>query len=119
MNKKVKRKKLTKWEAECIYENLKPTLDYKDLKNSGLVIEAVPEILDLKHRIGWKRYFFHLEFDDLRFFPIPPFFISLPLKRIIKEVEAHAPADAIFATNTSGLLVEEIAKAHSKFGFKF
>ena len=48
----MKRKKLTKWEAECIYENLKPTLDYKDLANSDLVIEAVPEILDLKHRIG-------------------------------------------------------------------
>ena len=29
-------------------------------------------------------------------------------------MEAHAPSDAIFATNTSGLLVEEIASAHSK-----
>jgi len=74
---------MTKWDSELVFENLKPTLDYADIANSQLIIEAVPEILDLKHRI-------------------------------IKEVEAHAPADAIFATNTSGLLVHEIASAHSR-----
>ena len=51
--KKVKRKKLTKWESECIFENLKSTLEYKDIGNSDLVIEAVPEILDLKHRVSF------------------------------------------------------------------
>ena len=52
LNKKVKRKHISKWDAECIYENLKPTLDYSDLANSDLIIEAVPEILELKHRVS-------------------------------------------------------------------
>lgn len=52
LSKKVKKKRLTKWDAECIFENLKPTLDYQDISNAGLVIEAVPEILDLKHRVS-------------------------------------------------------------------
>jgi len=82
LQKKVKRRKMSQWDADIIKERLKPTLDYSAVANSDLIIEAVPEILDLKHRI-------------------------------IKEVEAVAKPDHVFATNTSGLLVREIAQAHS------
>jgi 3-hydroxyacyl-CoA dehydrogenase len=51
------------------------------MAKSGLIIEAVPEVLDLKHRI-------------------------------IREIVPIAPKDHIFATNTSGLLVKDIAQAH-------
>jgi len=81
LNKKVKKKRLSKWDSEIIYENLKPTLNYEDMAKSGLIIEAVPEVLDLKHRI-------------------------------IREIVPIAPKDHIFATNTSGLLVKDIAQAH-------
>merc|ERR1711937_1117470 len=81
--KRVKRRKFTQWNADVIAERLTPTLDYSKIANSDIIIEAVPEVLDLKHRI-------------------------------IKEVEAVAKSDAVFATNTSGLLVREIAEAHSK-----
>jgi len=81
--KRVKRRKLTQWNADVIAERLTPTLDYSKIANSDIIIEAVPEVLDLKHRI-------------------------------IKEVEAVAKPDAVFATNTSGLLVREIAEAHSR-----
>jgi len=82
LQKKVKRRKMSQWDADIIKERLKPTLDYSQIANSDVIIEAVPEILDLKHRI-------------------------------IKEVEAVAKPDHVFATNTSGLLVREIAAAHS------
>lgn len=82
LKKRVKRRKLSQWNADVIAERLTPTLDYSGLANSDLIIEAVPEELDLKHRI-------------------------------IKEVEAVAGSDHVFATNTSGLLVREIAAAHS------
>ena len=52
LNKKVKKKKMTKWESECMFEKMKPTLDYRDIAHSDLIIEAVPEILDLKHRVS-------------------------------------------------------------------
>jgi len=82
LQKKVKRRKMSQWDADMVAERLKPTLDYSAIANSDVIIEAVPEILDLKHRI-------------------------------IKEVEAVAKPDHVFATNTSGLLVREIAAAHS------
>merc|ERR1711892_926664 len=82
LQKKVKRRKMSQWDADMVAERLKPTLDYSAIANSDVIIEAVPEILDLKHCI-------------------------------IKEVEAVAKPDHVFATNTSGLLVREIAAAHS------
>merc|ERR1711970_178099 len=74
---------MSQWDADIVKERLKATLDYSALAQSDVIIEVVPEILDLKHRI-------------------------------IKEVEAVAKPDHIFATNTSVLLVSEIASAHSR-----
>merc|ERR1712183_456745 len=49
--KRVKRRKLTQWNADVIAERLTSTLDYSKIANSDIIIEAVPEVLDLKHRI--------------------------------------------------------------------
>merc|ERR1712128_7172 len=65
LQKKVKRRKMSQWDADMVAERLKPTLDYSAIANSDVIIEAVPE------------------------------------------------PDHVFATNTSGLLVREIAAAHS------
>ena len=50
--KRVKRRKLTQWNADVIAERLSPTLDYSKIANSDMIIEAVPEVLDLKHRVS-------------------------------------------------------------------
>ena len=50
--KRVKRRKLTQWNADVIAERLTPTLDYSKIANSDIIIEAVPEVLDLKHRVS-------------------------------------------------------------------
>jgi len=52
--KRVKRRKLTQWNADVIAERLTPTLDYSKIANSDIIIEAVPEVLDLKHRVSSK-----------------------------------------------------------------
>ena len=57
LKKRVKRRKLTQWNADVIAERLTPTLDYAGLANSDLIIEAVPEELDLKHRVSIRNYF--------------------------------------------------------------
>ena len=53
--KRVKRRKLTQWNADVIAERLTPTLDYSKIANSDIIIEAVPEVLDLKHRVSSSR----------------------------------------------------------------
>ena len=55
--KRVKRRKLTQWNADVIAERLTPTLDYSKIANSDIIIEAVPEVLDLKHRVSSKAFF--------------------------------------------------------------
>ena len=54
--KRVKRRKLTQWNADVIAERLTPTLDYSKIANSDIIIEAVPEVLDLKHRVSSKAF---------------------------------------------------------------
>ena len=51
VDKKVKRKKISKLEGEKYIANLIPALDYKDFKKVDMVIEAVFEDLALKHRV--------------------------------------------------------------------
>jgi len=51
VDKKVKRKKISKLEGEKYMANLIPALDYKDFKKVDMVIEAVFEDLALKHRV--------------------------------------------------------------------
>lgn len=47
----VKKKKITSIEKDKIMSNLIPTLSYNEFKNADIVIEAVFENLDIKHRV--------------------------------------------------------------------
>merc|ERR1719291_1506842 len=51
LDKKVKRKKVAKLDAERYMANLIPALDYADFGKVDMVIEAVFEDLSLKHRV--------------------------------------------------------------------
>lgn len=48
---KAKRKTITNFEKELYMANLVPTLDYNDLRNNDIVIEAVFEDLAIKHKV--------------------------------------------------------------------
>jgi len=51
VDKKVKRKKISKLEGEKYMANLIPALDYSDFGKVDMVIEAVFEDINLKHRV--------------------------------------------------------------------
>lgn len=51
LDKKVKRKKMTKFVADKYMSSLIPSLSYSDLSSTDMVIEAVFEDLALKHRV--------------------------------------------------------------------
>jgi len=51
LDKKAKRKKISKLQAEQYMANLIPALDYNDFGKVDMVIEAVFEDLNLKHRV--------------------------------------------------------------------
>ena len=79
-DKRIKRGGLTEAEKKDNMGRLSFLLDLKEaVKDADLIIEAVPEIMDLK-------------------------------QRVLKEVSALCPEDAVFATNTSSLSIAEIAK---------
>lgn len=78
----VERGKTTQQEADAALSRLSFTTKVEDLKGVDLVIEAVPENLDLK-------------------------------KRVWAELDSVVKGDAIFATNTSGLAIVDIAEAVS------
>jgi 3-hydroxyacyl-CoA dehydrogenase / enoyl-CoA hydratase / 3-hydroxybutyryl-CoA epimerase len=67
-------------EKQAILERITGTLDVNDLAGCDLIIEAVFENLELKHRV-------------------------------IKETEAVLGPDAIFASNTSALPIDDLAQA--------
>lgn len=77
--KDTKRKKLTKRQAEEVFDRLSPTTDYRGLQNADVVIEAVVEVPDIKRQV----------FAEL--------------------AEATNP-QTVLATNTSSLLVSDVAK---------
>jgi len=77
-NKKVSKKALTKIELEEKMALLQGSLNYEDLDNQEIIIEAVFEDLKLK-------------------------------QNILKDVEANAKPNTIFATNTSALPIKAIA----------
>jgi len=51
VDKKVKRKKISKLDGEKYMANLIPAVDYSDFKRVDMVIEAVFEDINLKHRV--------------------------------------------------------------------
>ncbi|XP_023213667.1 trifunctional enzyme subunit alpha, mitochondrial-like [Centruroides sculpturatus] len=51
LNDGVKKKKFSSFERDHIYSNLQPTLDYKSFKSVDMVIEAVFEDINLKHKV--------------------------------------------------------------------
>ncbi len=52
LDKMVTKEKLTQTEAEAIYSRIKPVVDLKEaVKDAEMVIEVVPEIMDLKKKV--------------------------------------------------------------------
>jgi len=83
LNRGVERGKTTREEGDAALSRLSWTTDVKDLANTDLVIEAVPEDLELK-------------------------------KKVWAELDGAVKADAIFASNTSGLAISDLNKAVSE-----
>ncbi len=79
-NRLVSRGSMTEERKKEILSHITFLLDLKEaVKDADFIMEAVPEILDLK-------------------------------QKVLKEVTAMCPADAVIATNTSSLSVSEVAK---------
>lgn len=51
LNDKVKKKSLTSFERDMLLSGLKGQLDYKDFKKTDMIIEAVFEDLNIKHKV--------------------------------------------------------------------
>jgi len=83
LNRGVERGKTTREEADAALARLSFTTSLDDLKDLDLIIEAVPEDLDLK-------------------------------KKVFSELDAAVGAAGIFASNTSGLAIADIATALSE-----
>jgi 3-hydroxybutyryl-CoA dehydrogenase len=79
----VERGKTTRADADAALARLSWTTDVKDLAKVDLIIEAVPEDLELK-------------------------------KQVFGELDGLVAADAIFASNTSGLAISDLNKAVSE-----
>jgi 3-hydroxybutyryl-CoA dehydrogenase len=79
----VERGKTTRADADAALARLSWTTDIKGLAKVDLIIEAVPEDLELK-------------------------------KRVFGELDGIVNADAIFASNTSGLAISDLNKAVSE-----
>ena len=79
LDKAIERGKLAPGDRAAVLGRVRAAADVADaVHDAGLVIEAIPERLDLK-------------------------------QALFAELERHAPADAILATNTSSLSVSAIA----------
>lgn len=83
LNRGVERGKTSKEDADAALSRLSFTTSLEDLKDVDLILEAVPEDLDLK-------------------------------KKIFSEIDAAVGPNAIFASNTSGLAIADIASAVSE-----
>jgi 3-hydroxyacyl-CoA dehydrogenase len=83
LNRGVERGKTTREDADAALDRVSFTTTLDDLANMDLIVEAVPEDLDLK-------------------------------KRVFAELDSVAGAATLFATNTSGLTIADIATAVSE-----
>ena len=77
---RVKKGKMTQEKSDKSMGLIKGTLTYDDFKDVDLIIEAVPEVMDIK-------------------------------KKVFADLDKACPEHTIFATNTSSLSIEEIAKS--------
>lgn len=82
LSRGVERGKTSQADADAALSRLSWTTELKDLANVDLVIEAVPEDIELK-------------------------------KKVWAEADGIVKADAIFASNTSGLAISDLNKAVS------
>jgi 3-hydroxyacyl-CoA dehydrogenase len=80
LNRGVERGKTTREDADAALSRLSFTTSLEDLKDLDLIVEAVPEDLDLK-------------------------------KKVFSELDSVVGASTIFASNTSGLAIADIATA--------
>ena len=76
--KGLKRKKIKKYQLPLFMDRVSASLDYKGFKTMDLVIEAVPEKMDLK-------------------------------KNVLAEIESNVNDNAIIASNTSSLSIDELS----------
>lgn len=83
LNRGVERGKTTREQADAALSRLSWTTDVTDLAGADLVIEAVPEDIELK-------------------------------KKVWTELDGVVKAEAIFASNTSGLAISDLNKAVSE-----
>ncbi len=90
--RRVKRGRMTQEEAEAIVARIRTASDDADLADRDLGIEAVPEIMAVKHDV-------------------------------IARLDAALPAEALIASNTSGLSISEMAartaRPHRVLGLHF
>jgi 3-hydroxybutyryl-CoA dehydrogenase len=83
LSKGIQLGKLTEADRDQVLQHIRGTTHLEDVSAADLIIEAVPERLELK-------------------------------QEIIREVESLASRPFVFATNTSSLSINEIAKASSR-----
>ncbi|MBI3926522.1 MAG: fatty acid oxidation complex subunit alpha FadJ [Armatimonadetes bacterium] len=82
-SKDVERRRIRPFDRDLKLSRIRPTVDYSGFSRTDIVIEAVFEDLDIKHRV-------------------------------IQEVEAVCGPETIFASNTSSIPIEDIARASKR-----
>ena len=80
LTKAVERGKITKEEFNAVLNRIKGVVDLAELRDADIIIEAVPENMELK-------------------------------KKLLKELDELCPQNTIFASNTSSLMITEMASA--------
>ena len=84
LGKLVEKNRITKEQADLVLQRIRKTTDLKlAVSESDLVVEATPEVMELK-------------------------------KELFGSIDRYAPSDAILASNTSSLPIDEIAKATAR-----